>query len=119
MTAQRKQPARAAANAASLWIGHDAAWRDPHQVVSQWQQASDVDPALLAARSRGRFWEAAPAAERRTPYPAPAPVVHAARVRRARLPGDAPASGQPATPVILSAAKNPARCYRDAWLHFG
>jgi uncharacterized protein (TIGR03032 family) len=36
---------------------HDAAWRDPAQVVSQWSEAGAVDPKLLRATVRGRFWE--------------------------------------------------------------
>jgi uncharacterized protein (TIGR03032 family) len=40
-----------------LWAAHDAQWRDPAQITSQWREASDTDPALLASRARGRFWE--------------------------------------------------------------
>ena len=36
---------------------HDAAWRDPAQVASQWSEAGAVDPKLLRATVRGRFWE--------------------------------------------------------------
>ena len=36
----------------------DAAWRDPAQIASWWEDASRVDPALIRARERGAFWEA-------------------------------------------------------------
>ena len=36
---------------------HAGAWRDPSQVVSNWQAASDVDPGLLEYRVRGAWWE--------------------------------------------------------------
>jgi uncharacterized protein (TIGR03032 family) len=39
-----------------LWAHHHAELRDPHQVVAQWRQASDVDPALLESRTRGDWW---------------------------------------------------------------
>jgi len=42
----------------ALWAQHDVEWRDPHQLVSQWQWASEVDPRILEHRVRGRFWEA-------------------------------------------------------------
>ena len=34
----------------------DAAWRDPVQVASQWEQARDTDPRLLLYRVRGDWW---------------------------------------------------------------
>ncbi len=40
------------------WARHDAQWRDPRQVTAAWRDAGAVDPALLAMRVRGRFWEA-------------------------------------------------------------
>lgn len=40
-----------------LWSAHQGEWRDPMQVISVWREASDVDPRLLRARVRGRFWE--------------------------------------------------------------
>jgi uncharacterized protein (TIGR03032 family) len=39
-----------------LWAHHHAELRDSHQVVSQWREASDVDPALLVSRTRGDWW---------------------------------------------------------------
>ena len=41
----------------ALWAHHHAQLRDPHQIVSQWRQASEVDPALLEYQVRGRWWE--------------------------------------------------------------
>jgi uncharacterized protein (TIGR03032 family) len=56
-----RQPGQTAAtgkaDAEALWAHHHAELRDPHQVVAQWRQASDVDPALLAYRVRGAWWE--------------------------------------------------------------
>jgi uncharacterized protein (TIGR03032 family) len=46
----------------ALWAHHHADLRDPHQVVSQWSAASEIDPRLLRHRVRGRFWEALEAA---------------------------------------------------------
>jgi uncharacterized protein (TIGR03032 family) len=40
-----------------LWAHHHAEHRDPHQVVCQWKQASDVDPLLLEHRVRGSWWD--------------------------------------------------------------
>ena len=40
-----------------LWAHHHGEFRDPHQVVSQWRDASDADPTLLAHRVRGAWWE--------------------------------------------------------------
>lgn len=40
-----------------LWTAHDAAWREPGQVLAHWADAGSVDPALLEDRARGRFWE--------------------------------------------------------------
>jgi uncharacterized protein (TIGR03032 family) len=39
-----------------LWAHHHADLRDTHQVVSQWRQASDVDPSALESRTRGDWW---------------------------------------------------------------
>jgi uncharacterized protein (TIGR03032 family) len=40
-----------------LWQHHHALLRDPHQIVCQWQDASEVDPQLLRFQIRGPFWE--------------------------------------------------------------
>jgi diaminohydroxyphosphoribosylaminopyrimidine deaminase/5-amino-6-(5-phosphoribosylamino)uracil reductase len=42
----------------ALRARHDAVWRDPGAVASQWEQAGRVDPRLLESRVRGAFWEA-------------------------------------------------------------
>lgn len=42
---------------ARLWARHNAEWRDPAQIISQWQEAAATDPDLLRSRVRGRFWE--------------------------------------------------------------
>jgi uncharacterized protein (TIGR03032 family) len=39
------------------WEGHDAAWRDPAQVISQWAGADATDARLLHATASGRWWE--------------------------------------------------------------
>ncbi|HEY7063024.1 MAG TPA: DUF4915 domain-containing protein [Chloroflexota bacterium] len=41
----------------ALWARHNAAWRDPAQVASQWQDAAATDPRLLAATAHGAWWE--------------------------------------------------------------
>jgi uncharacterized protein (TIGR03032 family) len=41
----------------ALWAHHHAELRDPHQIVSQWKEASEVDPRLLEYRVRGRWWD--------------------------------------------------------------
>lgn len=41
----------------TMWSRHNAAWRDPAQVASQWEGAAH-DPRLLHGRATGRFWEA-------------------------------------------------------------
>jgi uncharacterized protein (TIGR03032 family) len=43
---------------ADVWDRHSAQWRDPAQIVSHWERAGQVDPALLERKVRGRFWEA-------------------------------------------------------------
>jgi uncharacterized protein (TIGR03032 family) len=55
---RRKHPTVDAKTLEGLWSHHNAALRDPHQVVSQWHEASDVDPVLLQSRTRGSWWEA-------------------------------------------------------------
>jgi uncharacterized protein (TIGR03032 family) len=41
---------------ASSWRRHDAAWRDPAQVVAQCAQASPVAPELLRCETQGDWW---------------------------------------------------------------
>ena len=41
----------------AAWARHDAEFRDPRQIVSQWEDASRVDPALLRCRVGGKWWE--------------------------------------------------------------
>jgi uncharacterized protein (TIGR03032 family) len=41
----------------ALWAHHHAEWRNPSQIVSQWQDAADLDPKLLQFRVRGAWWE--------------------------------------------------------------
>jgi uncharacterized protein (TIGR03032 family) len=43
---------------AQLWAHHHADLRNTHQIVSQWKEASDVDPRLLTSRTRGDWWGA-------------------------------------------------------------
>ena len=47
-SAQRPSPA---------WATHEARWRDPAQVVSQWGEAGRAEPGLLRAVARGRWWQ--------------------------------------------------------------
>lgn len=42
----------------SLEAHHNASWRDPIQIISQWQDASETDPMLLRYEVRGNWWEA-------------------------------------------------------------
>jgi uncharacterized protein (TIGR03032 family) len=39
-----------------MWRHHDAEWRDPLQIASQWQGANQVDPRLLQCTVRGSWW---------------------------------------------------------------
>jgi uncharacterized protein (TIGR03032 family) len=41
----------------ALWPRHHAQWRDPAQILSQWREAEQTDPNLLAYRVRGAWWE--------------------------------------------------------------
>jgi uncharacterized protein (TIGR03032 family) len=54
------RPARAPAadELEALWARHHAAWRDPAQIASQWQEAVETDPHLLRYRARGAWWDA-------------------------------------------------------------
>lgn len=40
-----------------LWAQQERDLRDPAQIVSQWQQASETDPRLLQHKALGRWWE--------------------------------------------------------------
>lgn len=46
-----------AAGSQLSWDKHAAAWRDPAAVVA-WSESAAIDPAVLRATVRGRFWEA-------------------------------------------------------------
>lgn len=39
------------------WLLHDAAWRHPAQIVTQWQGANRVESRLLRYRTSGSWWE--------------------------------------------------------------
>ncbi len=41
-----------------MWARHNAEWRDPAQIASQWRDACDTDPKLLRFRVRGGWWDA-------------------------------------------------------------
>jgi uncharacterized protein (TIGR03032 family) len=45
------------ADVEGLWAHHHAEHRDPHQIVSQWREANEVDPVLLAHKVRGAWWD--------------------------------------------------------------
>jgi uncharacterized protein (TIGR03032 family) len=55
MTRRAQLPLEAKAEA--LWAHHHAELRDPHQVVTQWRDAAEVDPALFACRVTGGWWD--------------------------------------------------------------
>lgn len=40
-----------------LWAQQERDLRDPAQIVSQWQQASETDPRLLQHKALGHWWE--------------------------------------------------------------
>jgi uncharacterized protein (TIGR03032 family) len=44
-------------NLNTLWSRHDAQWRHPGQISSQWQDAANVDPRLLRYRVSGAWWD--------------------------------------------------------------
>ncbi|MGK7877645.1 MAG: DUF4915 domain-containing protein [Xenococcaceae cyanobacterium] len=50
-----KSPRQEELNA--LWSNHHGLWRDPAQIVSQWQEAGATDPKLLRYRVEGAWWE--------------------------------------------------------------
>ncbi|HMQ31711.1 MAG TPA: DUF4915 domain-containing protein [Chloroflexaceae bacterium] len=41
----------------ALWARHHAEWRDQAQITSQWREAAQIDPKLLAYSVQGRWWE--------------------------------------------------------------
>lgn len=41
----------------ALWAHHHAQWRSPAQIVAQWREAEQTDPALLRSRVRGAWWD--------------------------------------------------------------
>ena len=41
----------------ALWTAHNAAWRDPAQVASQWEGAAATAPRLLRHTVRGAWWD--------------------------------------------------------------
>jgi uncharacterized protein (TIGR03032 family) len=43
-------------DAERLWLRHDAQWRDPAEVATEWNGASEVDPQLLEHRATGEWW---------------------------------------------------------------
>jgi uncharacterized protein (TIGR03032 family) len=57
MGRKRIPPATGSLSAEDLWAHHHAEYRDPHQIVSQWRQAEEIDTALLHYTVRGRWWE--------------------------------------------------------------
>ncbi len=40
----------------SLWLRHNAAWRETAQITSQWSDAENTDPLLLKCKARGDWW---------------------------------------------------------------
>jgi uncharacterized protein (TIGR03032 family) len=40
-----------------LWARHDREWRDPAQIVSQWEGAAAVEPGLLRTTVKGAWWD--------------------------------------------------------------
>src|SRR6185503_10868351 len=42
---------------AAAWRRHEAAWRDPVEVLGHWGEYQEVDPRLLAATTKGAFWD--------------------------------------------------------------
>jgi uncharacterized protein (TIGR03032 family) len=47
----------------SLWHYHNWQWRNPHHVVSQWQDGSSVDAKSIKFSTRGQWWETLAAAK--------------------------------------------------------
>lgn len=40
-----------------LWSRHNAEWRDPAQIASQWKEAAEIDRRLLRYSVQGAWWE--------------------------------------------------------------
>ncbi len=51
-----RQPILEGAALEALWAHHHGELRDPHQIVTQWRQAAEVDPGLFACRVTGDWW---------------------------------------------------------------
>ncbi len=56
-TAKSKLKAPSRTDLDALWSRHHAEWRDPAQIATQWQEASDTDPQLFRYSVRGAWWE--------------------------------------------------------------
>lgn len=41
----------------AMWARHNAEWRDPAQIASQWREATNLDPRLLRYTTRGNWWD--------------------------------------------------------------
>lgn len=44
-------------SAEQLWSRHDAEWRHPAQITSQWRDAVAIDSKLLSYKTRGHWWD--------------------------------------------------------------
>jgi uncharacterized protein (TIGR03032 family) len=42
----------------SIWAHHQGEFRDPQQVVAQWQNPDEIDPAILEFEIKGDWWAA-------------------------------------------------------------
>ena len=40
------------------WAEHDRSWREPAQIASNWEQASETDPGMLRHSVSGDWWQA-------------------------------------------------------------
>jgi len=49
---------QSAPDPAALWAHQHDEWRNPTDVISQWQDASQCDPAMLKYHVQGAWWEA-------------------------------------------------------------
>jgi uncharacterized protein (TIGR03032 family) len=52
-----KKPKAKKVDLDSLWHYHHWQWRNPHHVITQWQDGSTVDPKLLKFSTKGKWWE--------------------------------------------------------------